>query len=148
MYPNPQDALPLPARPSVEQYRKRAKDLAKACASGKQGALHEWAQRWLQDLARLAGDGETMSPRDAQRVAADITEFAHTRLTRAGCALSEAQFIIARAQGFESWPKFMRHLEQLAGDGTDTSTFERAADAIVRGDAAFPLKSRSMVWKI
>ena len=29
MYPNPQDALPLPPRPSVEQYRKRAKDLVK-----------------------------------------------------------------------------------------------------------------------
>lgn len=29
MYPNPQDALPLPPHPSVEQYRKLAKDLVK-----------------------------------------------------------------------------------------------------------------------
>ena len=29
MYPNPQDVLPLPPRPSVEQYKKLAKDLVK-----------------------------------------------------------------------------------------------------------------------
>lgn len=28
MYPNPQDVLPLPPRPDLDQYRKRAKELA------------------------------------------------------------------------------------------------------------------------
>ena len=27
MYPNPQDALPLPQRPDLEQYKKLAKEL-------------------------------------------------------------------------------------------------------------------------
>ena len=31
MFPNPQSALPLPPRPSLERYRKIAKDLVKAC---------------------------------------------------------------------------------------------------------------------
>jgi hypothetical protein len=30
MYPNPQDVLPLPPRPDLSHYRKRAKDLVKA----------------------------------------------------------------------------------------------------------------------
>ena len=33
MYPNPQDALPLPPRPNLEQYKKLAKDLVKAWKS-------------------------------------------------------------------------------------------------------------------
>jgi len=33
MYPNPQEALPLAPRPNLEQYRKLAKDLVKACRS-------------------------------------------------------------------------------------------------------------------
>ena len=31
MYPNPQDVLPLPPRPDLEQYKKQAKDLVEAC---------------------------------------------------------------------------------------------------------------------
>lgn len=37
MFPNPQDALPLPPRPNLEQYKKQAKDLIKACR-GEKGA--------------------------------------------------------------------------------------------------------------
>ena len=33
MFPNPQDALPLPQRPDIERYRKLAKELVKACRS-------------------------------------------------------------------------------------------------------------------
>jgi len=29
MFPNPQDVLPLPSRPNLEQYKKLAKELAK-----------------------------------------------------------------------------------------------------------------------
>ena len=53
MYPNPQDVLPLPPRPSLEQYRKRAKDLARAHQSGDSGALRAWATQWIEALARL-----------------------------------------------------------------------------------------------
>ncbi|HYC53174.1 MAG TPA: ankyrin repeat domain-containing protein [Gemmatimonadaceae bacterium] len=134
MYPNPQDALPLPFRPDIAQYRKRAKELAAACKSGSQDDFREWAARWLADLARHAPAHEVPSQRDGARRIEQITAYAHSRLTSAGCALSEAQFVIARAHGFESWPKFVRHLEQLGGESSETSTFERAANAIVNGD--------------
>ena len=136
MYPNPQDVLPLPARPDVEQYRRRAKELHKACLSGKPGALHDWAAHWIRDLARLAPEGDAISARDAERRTGQLTDYAHAHLTRAGCALSEAQFIIARAHGFPSWPKLVQHLDALAETRSGTSAFERAADAIVRGDLA------------
>ena len=53
MYPNPQDALPLPLHPSLEQYKKQAKDLVKACRSGAPEAIRDWAVNWLDALARL-----------------------------------------------------------------------------------------------
>lgn len=114
MYPNPQEVLPLPARPSLEQYRKQAKDLVKACASGGPDAIGEWIARWL--VAPWSGA---------------IEAFAREQLR--DCKLTGAQFVIARAYGFTSWTKFAAHLSDLERAST-TSSFERAADAIVAGD--------------
>jgi hypothetical protein len=50
--------------------------------------------------------------------------------------LAAAQFIIARAQGFESWPKLAKHLEATARANSPVNHFEQAADAIVTGDLA------------
>ena len=136
MYPNMQDVLPLPARPDVDQYRKRAKELTKACLSAEGGALHEWSKRWVTDLARLVAPDDAGAFGDIARHAEQIAEFARVRLTRAGCALSEAQFIIARAHGFLSWPKLMHHLEELSARASGTATFEEAVEAIVAGDIA------------
>ncbi len=44
--------------------------------------------------------------------------------------------MIARAQGFESWPKLAEHLEATARANSPINHFELAADAIVTGDAA------------
>jgi hypothetical protein len=134
MYPNPQDVLPLSPRPEVEQYRRRAAELAKVCLSGKPGALLEWASSWLAELARGSDEVQLVSGRERERLAGEIAEFAHTQLTRAGCAVSEAQFIVARAHGFKNWPGFVRHLEELGVEGSEVATFERAADAVIRGD--------------
>jgi hypothetical protein len=102
MFPNPQNALPLPPRPNIENYKKLAKGLLKASKSGEKvaGPLGEFARHKLAD---------------------------HPTLTK-------AQFAIARSYGFESWPKFVRHLEALARN-SPVSRFEAAADAIVNGDA-------------
>lgn len=119
MYPNPQDVVPLPSRPDLAQYKKQAKDLSKACKSRGHDGVRAWAERWIGK---------------AQRVD-QFAEFAWNRLSRDGhCALSDAQFVIARAYGFLSWPKFARHLEDLQSANTPISAFEAAADAIVAGD--------------
>jgi hypothetical protein len=51
-------------------------------------------------------------------------------------ALADAQLVIAREHGFESWPKFVKHIEALTREKSPVSQFELAADAIVTGDAA------------
>ena len=53
MYPNPQDALPLPPRPNLEQYKKLAKDLVKACKSDDPTAIRGWATSGFEALAAL-----------------------------------------------------------------------------------------------
>jgi len=133
MYPNPQDVLPLPARPDLDQYRKRAKDLAKACRSG-DDAIAAWSTQWVAALVDGPAPASDAEIRDSERRSRQIAEFARERLTSSGCALSQAQFVIARVHGFPSWPKFVRHLGGLAARESSLSAFERAADAIVAGN--------------
>src|SRR5690348_909711 len=110
---NTTDLTPLPVRPNLEQYKKQAKDFFKGCNSG---------------------DSETIQrvrkyhPRSGQLVDSGILS--------AKFVLTDAQLVIAREHGFESWPKFAKHVEGLARESSPVSKFESAADAIVTGDHA------------
>jgi ankyrin repeat protein len=140
MFPNPQDAFPLPPRPSFERYKKLAKELAKACKSGRAEAIPKWSEVWLEALAKLSG---AKSTRDVsvrvQRWIDEIAEFATRKMqsrepAARNCALADAQFVIARSHGFASWPKFSKHLEASYAKSSNVARFETAADAIVGGD--------------
>ena len=135
MYPNPQDVLPLPPRPDIEHYRRRAKALARACRSGTDD-IHVWAKEWVETILDSVGGGSPAERRDALRRARQVADFACERLTPTDCALTQAQFVIARAHGFASWPKLVHHLDSLSSTTSDLSAFEGAADAIVSGDLA------------
>jgi ankyrin repeat protein len=50
--------------------------------------------------------------------------------------LADAQFAIAREYGFESWPKFVKHIEGLPGGHSPAAIWRRAENAVVSGDAA------------
>src|SRR3984885_11852154 len=141
MFPNPQSALPLPPHPSLERYKKLAIQLVKACKSGDESAIGNWADQWICTLRELAGrkSAPEASAEEAFLVGA-IEDFARRRLLSSEpggkkCALADAQFVIARSHGFESWPRFVKHLEALARKSSSVSRFEAAADAIVSGDA-------------
>jgi hypothetical protein len=140
MYPNPQDALPLPSRPSVERYRRLAKELVKSCKSDDPAAIGLWATRWIQALAALQRETDALRHGTEINARADqVAEFARKKLSSrdessSRCALPDAQFVIARAHGFLSWPKFVKHIESLARATSPVSTFEAAAYAIVTGD--------------
>lgn len=117
MYSSPQDVVPLPPRANLEQFEKQAQDLVAACRSAAPGAIRAWAFQWpdqADEIERLAQD--TLAERD--------------------CPLTGAQFVIARVHGFESWPEFAAHLENLARAASPISHFETAVDATVSGDAA------------
>src|SRR6266481_4448184 len=103
------DAKQLPARPSLEQFRKQAKDLFKARKSA--------------DSARRL---KKFHPR--------LTKLTEAEIADAELSLADAQWVIAREHAFESWPKFVKHIQELVRANSPVSKFELAADAIVTGD--------------
>lgn len=135
------DALPLPPRPNLEQYKKLAKDFQQACKSHDHGAISAWAERWVETLVRLQGreitpDVQRKIGRDKERVLRQWHRIQKSKERAARCTLTDAQFFVARCHGFASWPKFVKHVEALARANSTVSTFELAVDAIVRGDLA------------
>ena len=80
----------LPDQPNLEQYKKQAKDLLHAHAQAEPAAL----DRIGRHHSRLRNQ-----PLDVIRLAS--------------FRLSDSQLVIAREHGFESWPKFARHIEAL-----------------------------------
>ena len=135
------DALPLPPRPNLEQYKKLAKDFQHACKSSDPGAIRDWAARWTETIARLQGLEITPEVRrqidcEAERIEHRWRKYQKTNERAARCTLADAQFFVARGHGFASWPKFARHLEGLARANSPVSKFEAAVDAIVSGDLA------------
>src|SRR6267154_3157640 len=84
------DAKPLPSRPSLEQYKKQAKDLLKSCH---------------------VADAEAI-----RRVKANHPRFnklSEVELRNTKLALADAQLVIAREHGVESWPKFAKRIEVI-----------------------------------
>src|SRR5277367_5952024 len=99
----------LPARPSLEQLQKQAKELLRQYRAGESHALERF---------RSAGPGDASLSRDA--------------------ALADAQFVIAREYGFDTWAKLKHHIEAVRTSGLEQ--FDRLARdlaaAYTRGDAA------------
>src|SRR5436190_2935264 len=111
------DTKELPAHPSLEQYKKQAKDLLKSSKAGDGEALQLTLQRIKKDHPRFG-------------------RLADLELPGAKLALADAQLVIAREHGFESWPRFAKHIEGLTRQNSPVSRFESAVDAIVTGDVA------------
>jgi ankyrin repeat protein len=80
----------LPDQPNLEQYKKQAKDLVRAHAQATPDAL----DRIMAHHPRFRNQ-----PQDPLRLAP--------------FQLSDAQLVIAREHGFESWPKFAQQIETL-----------------------------------
>ena len=91
MFPNPQDALPQPPNPCVEQYRKLAKDLVKACAAETRDGIRNWTTAFVQQLVQLSGLEITPNlPMRVSRWIEQVTEFATKTLCQSErrCALT------------------------------------------------------------
>jgi ankyrin repeat protein len=84
------DAKPLPAQPSLEQYKKQAKELLKAYRSAD-----------VETIRRVKGNHPRFEK--LAEPGFDISKF----------ALADAQLVIAREHGFESWPKFAKRIEVI-----------------------------------
>lgn len=102
------DLKSLTGNPHLGQYKKQAKEL-----------LKDWHDSGEASLAR----GKRHHPHFESR-------------TAAGLALADAQIVLAREHGFESWKKFATHVAQLERASGPTFLFETAVDAVVEGNAA------------
>src|SRR5215475_14026065 len=119
MFPNPQDALPLPARPNIEHYRKLARSLLKACKShpANPDAIDYWAEQWVKRLVKVGDNNVHTKAFRINRWANELADFIERHLIQRGkkhCNLAGAQFVIARSHGFRSCPELVKHIESLA----------------------------------
>lgn len=131
------DTLPLPPRPDIEQYRKRAKSLVAAANSGDTDAISSWATEWITALTKLLGVDITPFVKDSfDRAVERLRKRVDERLTtaeRGRLSLADAQHLIAEAHSYDNWALFAAEIEGLRSD-EGKSDFERAADAVVTGD--------------
>src|SRR5215213_8042346 len=138
MFPSSQDALPLPVRPNLERYKKLGKDLIKACKLADSDAIGDWAEAWVRMLVkRSAIKLGRKEPVAIRRWTEQVEAFAQRKLSNTDgpqCRLADAQFVVARSHGFESWPKFSKHLDEFSQQSSLIAKFETAADAICNGD--------------
>jgi ankyrin repeat protein len=111
---------PLPLRAGLARFKKQANDLIKAFRSGDPEALY--AIRQLHPL--LPGRYGTNDRNDVTD-----SEIRSARVTRA-----DAQSVVARWHGFESWPKLTKHIEALTRKNSRVLQFESAVEAIITGD--------------
>ena len=141
MFPASYSSLPLPVRPNVGRYRKLAKELVKACGAdaAKPGstAIRRWAETWVNAIIHLPELTFTVgTPVEIEEWVAGIAAFAKRRMIDGGreSKLADAQFVIARSHGFESWPKFIAMLQAMARRDSIDGHFEAAVDAMVAGE--------------
>lgn len=133
------DAIPLAPQPDIEQYKRIAKDLAKAASARSEDSIREWAEAWINRLAQLLTRSRHPQYTKQRQVDSEIKAIAEAYARAplaAGPTLMNAQLFIARIHGFESWPRFSAHVAALAERSSSTSKFEAAADAIAEGDLA------------
>ena len=116
------DIKELPVRASLEQYKKQAKDLINAF---KLGDL-ETMRCIRQHHPRLPGRANTN----------DRNCVSDSEIRSAGVTLADAQSVVARWHGFESWPKLTKHIEALTRKNSPVLQFELGVEAIITGDVA------------
>lgn len=134
------EALPFPPHPSVEQYRKLAKELAAAVKSARDDDIRTFFEDWFERLWRANRDvpHTDESPRHIAEYSERLTRYFNGTWTPKDVppprrTLAHAQFVIAKIHGFASWAAMVRHIEET-GRETAEARFERAVDAVITGD--------------
>ena len=136
------DTLPLPARPLLADYVKRAEDLVGAVQSDDTNAVQEFCNGWLEEIVPVSGPDLTDFVRGSwERAIGEVKNCASDMSATAGdesdrFSIADAQSLIAGAHSFESWVSFVDFIEHDTRQTPDGAEFEVAADAVVDGDLA------------
>jgi len=105
-------ADPLPYRASLEEYQQQAEALFEALKSADEAA--EWRFKWLHPRFRDQS----------------VTDVRATTLE-----VIDAQVVVAREYGFDSWADLAEFTDAVSRDGP-VERFEAAVEAVVSGDIA------------
>src|SRR5688500_5723234 len=104
-------ARELPVHPNLDQYKKQAKELLKSVRSGDPDAL-ERLHRSHPRMMRLAP----------------------SQIETATVRLADAQLVIAREHGIDSWTKFAERIDAILGERSPKAVWRRVEDAVLAGD--------------
>ena len=96
----------LPEQPDLDQYRKQARELLRACRGSDPEAMDRF-DHWLFQ-------GRPFDP---------------TKIR-----LNDAQVVVAREHGCGSWPKFVEMIRDKRAEGRDSQPFRQARDSIRNND--------------
>ena len=99
----------LPARPNLDQYKKQAKELLKGIRAGERDAL----DRLHRVHPRLNVPG---------------------RIDSTPVVLADAQLVIAREHGIDSWTKFVGRIDAMLGERSPKAVWGRVEQAVLTGD--------------
>jgi ankyrin repeat protein len=123
----------LPAQPSLNQLKKQAKDLLKAFYAGESGAVAEVRAHYRQTISEPAAEVEKLQ-------------------------LSDAQLVLARAYGFESWAKLKAFVDGVtighfvaavqAGDLESVRAMIRQRPELVHMDTAGNNEQRGLHYAV
>ena len=103
-------ARDLPVRPNLDQYKKQAKELLKGVRSGDRDAL----DRVLRSHPRL--------------------NKAPARIDATTITLADAQLVIAREHGIDSWTTFVERIDAILGERSPKAVWRRIESAVLAGD--------------
>ena len=84
-----------------------------------------------KELLQAHRDGVTEAAVRLRRHLPGLAQASEAAVRDYALALSEAQLVIGRENGFDSWPKLKRHIE--ATNAAPKSSFDRAVEAIITG---------------
>jgi len=100
------EAKKLPIRPHLEQYKKQAKELVKAWKAGDPEAI----KRVRKNHPRF----RSVADNDVGGASGGMGgEKSGSKAAALHMGLADAQWVIAREHGFESWAKFAKHVEAV-----------------------------------
>lgn len=108
---NTTDVSPLITEPTPDHYEQQASALLDSCRSVYTNSLKH-IQKYHPEPGRLT----------------------HLNKPDTNFGIDDARTVVAREHGFESWPGMLQHIDDLHHTESSVARFERAVDAVIRGD--------------
>lgn len=108
---NTTDIIPLTTDPTPEHYEKQAAALVDTCRS-----IHHDSVKYVR------------------KYHPEPEKFTQLNRPDVNFGPDDARLVVAREHGFVDWPALLQHIADLKEPGSPVAKFERAVEAVVKGD--------------